>query len=569
VAIAVAVFLPVLGGPPIWDDRIVHDVWMRAFTTPTEVFFPPDGIPEWSDVYYRPLVTLSYLADRAVFGLDSFVGHHLTVVVLHALCTLGVARLAQRLLGEPIPATAAAVLFAVHPVHVESVAQISGRSDPLALALMLPALLLALRARDRDSPGSALASAALFGVAVLAKEVAFSVLVLVPALLVWAPGRRIERRLSGVLAAGYASALVGVLGLRFAAGVGSAPLRDQALTEAATRVVRAIGYYAKMAVLPVPQAAFVPMEHTPHVLFGLASIVVLGGLGVVAWRRRGVPWLAWVWFVVALAPALALVLVRASDQPVAERYLYVPSVGVVLALAWLMSRATAETRVSSRVAVGALCLLGAGATVSRGQVYSSREAFWVDTAARAPESALPLYELARVRDEAGDLDAALPLYEAALSRYTDSEGLGLAHNAIGAVHLRQRRPDQAEQAFRSAMEARPAYATPYFNLGMITAVRATRAGTDSERVALLEEAVVLLDGACQRRPTYLKARLNVVKQSMQLVGVHLEAGRVVEGRRVATTYAAPHAAWLVQYDPDGRGGEMGRQALEFLQRTGG
>ena len=154
--VAVVLYLPTLIAGLIWDDEIVQKRQLVAFQSPRDVFFPPAGIQEWSRAYYRPLVLVTYLMDRGLYGSERFGGHHLSNVLIHAVVSSFVLLLMRRLLsgsryGE-WGALAAGVIFAVHPIHVESISPIMGRSDTLAAAFMLPSIILALRYRDR--PGA-------------------------------------------------------------------------------------------------------------------------------------------------------------------------------------------------------------------------------------------------------------------------------------------------------------------------------------------------------------------------------------------------------------------------------
>ena len=190
--VAVALYLPTLDAGLIWDDEIVQKRQLVAFESVHDVFFPPDGIQEWAKAYYRPLVLATYLMDRRFYGSERFVGHHFTNVLIHAVVSAFVLLLMRRLLsgyryGE-WGALAAGVIFAVHPIHVESISPIMGRSDTLAAAFMLPSIILALRYRDRPRAfGSLAAAPLLFLCALLSKEVAISTLLLVPVLFVLVP----------------------------------------------------------------------------------------------------------------------------------------------------------------------------------------------------------------------------------------------------------------------------------------------------------------------------------------------------------------------------------------------
>lgn len=188
---AFLIYMPSVTKALIWDDEIVQTRQINAFHSLRDVFFAPRGIHEWSNVYYRPVIVLTYLLDRALFGVN-YQYHHLSNILYHAIATLFVALLARMVLRgaewREWGAMAAGLLFAVHPVHVESVSMIMGRSDVVAAALMLPAIAAALHYRDHPRAIWALIAAPLlYLAALLSKEVALSTLLLLPCLLTLTP----------------------------------------------------------------------------------------------------------------------------------------------------------------------------------------------------------------------------------------------------------------------------------------------------------------------------------------------------------------------------------------------
>src|SRR5215470_16871078 len=149
----------------VWDDPIILTRQLVVFRSAGDVLAPPRDIPQFSPDYYRPLTIATYLLDRAVGGGAPF-AFHLSVVIAHAATSVLVYVLALQLIGssvprQPVPLAAAArrrssaligaavagALFALHPIHTESVAWAAGRSDVLATGFMVAALLLQARAR--------------------------------------------------------------------------------------------------------------------------------------------------------------------------------------------------------------------------------------------------------------------------------------------------------------------------------------------------------------------------------------------------------------------------------------
>ena len=141
-ALAAAVYVNALANGLVWDDPIVLDRQLRAFRTLGDLLVTPRNIPQYSPDYYRPLTTLSYLLDHAIGGSGPLM-FHLSVVVFHVVTTFLVFRFGLALFsGAPVAVLAAgigAALFAVHPIHSESVAWGAGRSDVLACGFSVAA----------------------------------------------------------------------------------------------------------------------------------------------------------------------------------------------------------------------------------------------------------------------------------------------------------------------------------------------------------------------------------------------------------------------------------------------
>ncbi|NQU10956.1 tetratricopeptide repeat protein, partial [bacterium] len=375
-ALTVLVFGTTLFNAFVYDDSdyvvanpAVRDPgfgWRRVFTTP----YPADH-PEQK--LYRPLVTLSYRLDQAIWGMPdrpdaAAAGFHLTNLLWHVATVLLLFSLAQRLAGpraadttaarrEPRPphdpehlarasgtgAVSLAVLagvawFAWHPLTTESVAWVVGRAEVMAASFGLLSLLACVRARARDEhvgPWTALAWASYAG-ALLCKENAVMVPVLA-ALVHWRfrPGRARGKRWA-ILLAGYGLVALAYLAWRqhLFAGVG---LQEQAYTgiaDTATRLLvasKVLVRYLLLAVVPYRQSVF----HEVRVETTLGVLALVALLGCTVWlviQRRRFPNLlfGWAWFVVALLPVSNLAFPIGTVM--AERFLYLPLTGLALAI---------------------------------------------------------------------------------------------------------------------------------------------------------------------------------------------------------------------------------------------
>ncbi len=454
--VAVAVFWGARDNEFVWDDPIVFQQQLPYFDSFSNVFFPPRGIPQFGQNYYRPLIIVTYQLDEKIAA--SFwpiekrddarrIVYHTTPVLWHAAATVLVFLLGlvlTRVAGRPGPpglegvaglagSAAAALLFAVHPIHTESVAWMAGRSDVVCAVFFLAAVLFYLLHRATLKLGWLLAAAAAALLAMLSKETGVGLLLLVPVIDFFTrPGeglggeapvrtraeKRFEQRTAGKGAKGGkggpspVSAGPGVLlrwGVIAAAGVCYLLIRNSALAASGSpfkgsgsggpeRLPAALGWYLQKLVWPPPQSAFVAeMPGWLAILDGLA----IGGLSLFLlwlWKRKagwGREGIAMGLFYAALAPSLAIALFSISETPLAERYLYIPSAGALLLLGFLGERAAARLLPAAKPAlqqglVAGVALLiavpAAAATVKRAEVWQSDLAFWQDAVVKSPET---------------------------------------------------------------------------------------------------------------------------------------------------------------------------------------
>jgi tetratricopeptide (TPR) repeat protein len=203
-----------------------------------------------------------------------------------------------------------------------------------------------------------------------------------------------------------------------------------------------------------------------------------------------------------------------AEAPVAERYLYLPSFGLCLLIAALLAAGLERqsTRTGSLVAAALLVLVAGMGAVQRQEVWASDLALWTDTVEKAPSSGLAWSELGKAYlDRGSDLDRALEYYLKAVASDNDALGRAIAHNSIGVIHAHRKQPEQALEAWRTAVAEGADYATPYFNLGNLLASRVDRAARQGRmEVPQLSEARAALQRAVEIDPRYDKAWLRLV-----------------------------------------------------------
>jgi tetratricopeptide (TPR) repeat protein len=559
VGAALVIYARALSRGFIWDDPLVLQQ-LRAIQSLRDLLLPPPIIPKF---YFRPLVFASYLFDRALGGETPF-WFHASVLVFHVINVVLVFVLARRLLAEePLIAAGGALLFAVFPTHVESVAWMAGRSDVIVCTFVLLTILLFL---DRRRPWAAWLGGVTFLLGALTKELALACLALVPVFDLLSTRRLHWRRYVplAIAAVVYFALRRQALGT-FVGGMAA----TAAVPQLTNDVVRAVGFYVLEAVIPLELCAYIPVVPTAagYLLTGLLALVLGGALIVLAWRRGRWP-LAFLvaWFFVTLAPSLTVIVRRSASAPVADRYLYVPSVASCLLLAWAVVQLTRRLRLSERWAATALallgCILGVQALLYT-RVWADDLSFWSDVAGKVQNDALPHRELATALLNRNRVDEADRELQRALAAPSDTVGQAMTYNQLGNLYRRLGRYQEAEQAFETAIRLQP-HPTLFHNLGMALMMHLEEEQRQGDQPAMrrdivrardaFEQALRLgnLPGAAQGFPQWDAAK------------THALLGQVLfsMGQRDA---AREHLEIALHLEPTGSVAEVTRQYLRKLQ----
>ncbi len=448
--LAVLVYVGTLGhGFTLDDVEIVQrNPVVTSGAGPGEIF----GTPYWGDdpgrdrALYRPVTIASYAVGHALHGGAPGI-YHLVNLLLHALVCLVLARLVRDLFGDERLALLAGALFAVHPIHTEAVAGIVGRAEVLALLGMLLAARAWFRAVDpaaKRPGGWAAVSIAAYVGGSLSKEGGLAAPALVILAEAFLPGRRRllrgDRRAISLIAA-WAAAAAGVLALRASVVEGSS-VNEAFLgvsgIERFLTALRICGEYVGLLLAPVRLSADywvmqVPIARSfaePGVL--VAALVAIA-MAALAWRTaRPLPAIAWgvTVFAATLFPVSNLALPIGVIK--AERLLYAPSAGFLVAIAGLVAPAFASARWRRPVgAVAAIAIVGLGGmTFARSAVWRDDCTLAEATLERSPDSPIFLTKQARCRFDAGQPDEARALLDRALDVRPDFPTAHLLYGII-------------------------------------------------------------------------------------------------------------------------------------------
>jgi len=442
-AVAFAAFFPTLKFEFLsWDDSryVTQNPWIRSWSSENlrHIFTKPYFVS------YMPLQLVSYIVDYGFWGLKPL-GYHLQQVILHALDAALAVVVGLRLFGRFWLAAMAGLLFAVHPSHVESVAWISARKDVLSAAFFLPSVYFYLRARGERSlrRGPYVASLVFFSLAVLSK-VNVVVMPLFLVLVDMVSPTRARRTGERWLQALGAKIPYGVIGLGVAivnwvvevktkAAYARDPVRYLVLKGHA-----AWNYLGTLTGIPRQN----PIYDTPQVALDLPSMAVhLVGLlllPLLVWlghrRRDRVLTLGAGWTFVMLLPAILFPV----PTYVADRYLYMPSLGFCWLLAGGILAASAKLKAPAARAATAALLTAittgffAARTVHYSRAWANSEALWSYTIQRSSDFRA-YNNLARVRIEQERWDEAERLFKlgSRQANVTSYDGLSVVYYKTG------------------------------------------------------------------------------------------------------------------------------------------
>jgi len=512
---------------------------------------------------WHPLTWLSHMLDVELFGSHAG-GHHATSVLLHGL-NAGLCFLALRALtGRAALAAAVALVFAVHPLRVESVAWVSERKDVLAgLFFFLVLLVHARRARSGGAGLFALEFLCL-ALGLLAKPMLVSVPLVLLALDLVEPERArlglrrlvLETLPFALLA--LASALLTVHAQRAGGALNTLeflPLEAR-LANAPLSVWSYLGHLLWPSGLAYfhPHRALVAPEEpawSPAALVALAALGILAGAAFLLRRRAPLVTAGVAWFLVMLLPVIGLV--QVGEQALADRYAYLPTVGATLALLALVGPPLVRAA-GARAATG-LVFVVAGAlglrTLQQVRTWESSRALYTHALAVTARNYAAHAGLAVVLHEEGDRAGARREHEAALAlrpTYAPSlYGLGLLAQEDG-----QRA--EALDLYRRALAALPAHSPSELNLGGLLAEEGDLVG-----------AAQCFENVLAREPEQPDARTNLA-QLLSAMG-EAEAARA-ELERVLAQHPRHGAAWYLLGELEERVGRH-PEALTALERARG
>lgn len=455
---------------------------------------------------WHPLTWLSHMADVELYGLNPR-GHHGTSLLIHIMNTALLFLVLEGMTGAPGPSASVAALFAVHPLHVESVAWVAERKDLLSTFFWLLTMFAYLAHARRPCARRYLFVALFFSLGLLSKPM----LVTLPFVLLlldrWplnrCPGRSgIAEKIPLLALAGISAAVTVV------AQSGGGALTSLARLPLSTRLENAafasIAYLFK-TVWPRHLSVFYP--HPEGLLPGWVAagsgLLLLGLTFLVIRLRRVHPFFAvgWFWYLGTLMPVIGLV--QIGVQAMADRYTYVPLLGIFIMAAWglpaLVPRRQNRTAALASMTLAVLAAFSI-TTWFRTRDWRNSLILFQSAVRENPKNTVAWNYLGAAYVSLKESDEAIAAYRRTLLLNTDDI---MALNNLGSIFIRRREYEQARPLLEQAMRLEPDNARVRYNAGLVL----SGLGRRGEAIARFAEALRL-------QPDFAPARIALEKERL-------------------------------------------------------
>lgn len=479
-----------LTGPFIWDDEhfVLRNPSVKSVERVPEYFTSKETFAmEGNFAIYRPLRNISYLLDYLLFGLNPF-GFHLVNLLLHIQNMILMAYLVRLMTGSRFASIVSSVFFAFHPVQTEAVSWIKGRDDLIATFFYLASLALYIKGREKKSlyRGSVI----FFALALLSKETALTLPLIIFLYNLHFPEKG-DKKVSYHPYI-YISLLYLLLRTIVVGRVGQTEHWGGSFLTAFYTNWTGMVYYLKLLFFPVNLCAdylMFPVRTTlfdPYVLGALFIILLLLGAALISFRggNRLLSFSIF-WFFITLLPVSNIVPIQII---IAERFLYLPSIGMFIGAAVLLGNLKdgfQKTGFGNSVLIfliSGVSLFLASMTVDRNHVWTDEHLFWKDVAAKSPGNPRAWHNLASEYQNEGRISEAISLYQKSLMMdYHSPE----THYQLGRIYRGMGEEEKALSEFYAALEDDPENADINYEIGNLM----SKKGWYSEAISQYRKAL--------------------------------------------------------------------------------
>jgi tetratricopeptide (TPR) repeat protein len=446
---------------------------------------------------WHPLTTITHMLDCQLYGLKAG-WHHFTNVLLHTIAVVLLFVALQRMTGALWRSAFVAAVFAVHPLHVESVAWIAERKDVLSAVFFMLTLLVYFHYTRAPSVGRYLMVALGVALGLMSKPMLVTLPFVLLLLDFWPLGRierprpdatgqllRLVIEKIPLMALSAVSSIITFLAQRGAIGwTEQLPIMARLSNAVVTYVV-----YIWQMLWPVKLAVFYPHpENRLPIWVIILAIIVLAGITAAAFALRNrAPYLitGWLWYLGMLVPVIGLV--QVGWQGHADRYTYLPQIGLYIAVTWAVADLAVSWRFQ-RMALGVVAVLVVSILSSRAWFQASywrdSETLFTHALAVTSNNDVALNNLGIIFLDKGQLDKAIANLQAAIDLRPEN---GPAHDNLAKALLRKGQVAEAMVHYRKFLEIEPENVEARNTLG--TAL--IQQGHVSEAIAQWQQALAI------------------------------------------------------------------------------
>ena len=562
------IYLNSLGNTFVYDDylTITNNYFIREWRY-LSAFFSQKYFSISNELTYRPVVTLSYFVDYAVWQLRPC-GYHLTNLIIHTLNVYLVYFAAYYLFKNRTTAFISCLLFSIHPIFSEAVNAVSYREDLLSASFLLVAFILFIKYNESTNRRYFIIWHALslltYLLAMLSKETAFVLPFLILCYdLIFQKNHilnfrnRIRRLVANY--AGYITIGGFYLFLRFylfrnpGESVG---YPGNSVFVNFIMMTKVLGYYVKLLFIPAPLNAdyVVPLTFSPTDAAFIISIILLiiTAILLVKKCRLSRVWIfSTIWFFVTLLPVLNIIPI---NNIMAERYLYIPGIGFIMLLGSILTHRISEHGIYKLFRIGLIAIvfpLFIWSTVSRNRVWLNEFTFSTETIRRSPASFRVYNDLGFFCYLNGSIDAAIQAFKDSIRiRYDQPK----AHCNLGAAYSLKGLSDEAIEELKVAIQLRNQYPEAHNNLGILY-----------KRKGMLNEAVNEYIEALKFNPYYADAHNNLGSALIDQGRLDEALSEIEKAVKIRRNFTLAHYNIAVIYFKKGQINEAYNKLLEAYQ----
>jgi len=433
------------------------------------------------------------MLDCQLYGLNAG-GHHFTNLALHTIAVLLLFRVLRVTTGALWPSAFVAALFAIHPLHVESVAWVSERKDVLSAVFFMLTLAAYVRYARAPSLGRYFIVALIFTLGLMSKPMLVTVPFVFLLLDYW-PLRRFDKvpllksrggivgwlnrrpnylflEKTPVLVLSGLSCLVTIRAQDSATGL----LEQLPFTWRLNNALLSYIEYLRQTFWPTRLAVFYPHPNNAlsiwQITLATTFLLAISAMAILLRKKRPYVLAGWFWYVGMLVPVIGIV--QIGEQGHADRYTYLPQIGLFLLIVWTAVDFSTAWRVRREylwlVATATIAILSYGAVVQT-SFWKNSEGLWNHTLSVTSNNDFAHNNLGFLYLRRGELDKAISHFKTALKiRSGNSEtrynlGTALVHTNLANALAREGRPEEAVRHYEEAIKLRPDYGDAYYNFG--------------------------------------------------------------------------------------------------------